>query len=53
MTARLRRDRDAIAEHIKRVVATAPPLTDEQRTLLAALLTLPPSRADGERAAAA
>lgn len=54
MSARTRWDRDAVIAHIKRVTATAPPLTDEQRNRLAALLApTPPSRQDGDRADAA
>ncbi|HZN74823.1 MAG TPA: hypothetical protein VFC00_24570 [Micromonosporaceae bacterium] len=37
VSARLR-EVDGLARHIERVVAAAPPLTDEQRAKLAALL---------------
>lgn len=48
-------DRDAVAEHIKKIVDTFPPLTDEQRAVLAAVFGTPPppSREDTQRADAA
>lgn len=36
-------DDEAIAEHIKKIVATFPPLTNEQRALLAALFSTAPA----------